>query len=164
MLSNRKNKYEAITLVELVLYLALFSMVILVMVQFFVFISNKNVDARNRLDISRAVVFLRQHFSQTESKIQSVDNSNSVFDNDNGKLVLNTDDGVREYKLTDNKIYFNNTSDILLTPSGVIINQLRFEKQVDSLNNIIGVIVKITITHVNVVNYTESFEFLIQPK
>lgn len=159
-----KKFYKAITLVELVLYLALFSLFILVMVQFFVFISNKNVDARNRLDISRTVIFLRQHFAQTESKIQTIDNINSVFDNDNGKLVLNTDDGEREYKLIDNKVYFKNTSDTLLTPSGVVINKLRFEKQVDSLNNIIGVIVKITITHANVVNYTESFEFLIRPK
>lgn len=152
------------TLVELILYLALFSVIILSMVQFFVFVSNKNVDARNRIELSRNVIFVREHFTQVERSITGFNDGSSVYDSDSGRVVFTTSNGDVSYTRSGGDIIYNRGTDITLTPDGVVVQKFRATKHVDTDSNTVGVTISITLGHSNVVGYTESFEFLVQDK
>lgn len=160
-----QSRFKAFTLIELVLYLALFSTVILTMVQYFIFVSNKNVDARNRIELSRSVIFLRQHFTQSESEINSFVDGSSTYNSDTGTITFVTNAGNRSYRLLNNNILYNNgSSDIELLASGVTSSKLRFTKITNSANTTIGVHVYVTMTHINIVNDVETFDFLLLSK
>lgn len=79
---------KGMTLVEVVLYLALFGMFFMVMVQFFFFLGDNNQLSGESLKIDRSIIFMSQHLENTFQRGISIEES-SVLGDDFGQLVLN---------------------------------------------------------------------------
>lgn len=160
-----RNRFKAMTLVELVVYLALFGLIFLSIMQF-VLASNQNNDtARGRNLIEKNSVFLLRHLEQSFASIQSLDEINSVFDIDQGKLVLNTSDGIKQYQISDTQLEYSfDGTDFNLIQPGFEITSFRIEKILNNDDQLVGVIISITMNSINLLNVNKSIStsFLIK--
>lgn len=86
-----KTKFKALTLVEVVVYLALFGILSLVIVQFFVRIYEYQKDLESKEELYKAMLFTNEHLSQSFEEYESVNGASSVFSSDNG--ILRLEDG-----------------------------------------------------------------------
>jgi len=84
---------KGMTLIEVVLYLGLFGMFFLVMVQFFFFVGDSNQLSGESLKIDRSIIFLSQHFEDSFKKGISIDEEGTVFGSDSGQLILSVSEG-----------------------------------------------------------------------
>lgn len=82
MMQKMVKNLRGITLIEVVLYLALFGMFFLVMVQFFFFIGDSNQLSGESMKIDRTMIYLSQHFEDTFKRgvaINPEEEGGSVF-------------------------------------------------------------------------------------
>lgn len=160
-----RNKFKAMTLVELVVYLALFGVIFLSIMQFVMATNQNNDTARGRNLIEKNTVFILRHLEQAFSSVQSIDEINSIFDIDQGKLVLNTNDGIKQYQLSGTKLEYNyGGSDFDLVQPGFEITSFKIEKILNNDDQLVGVIISITMDSINLINVSKniSTSFLIK--
>ena len=132
-----KAKNKAFTLIEMIVYVAIFA-VIMVVVTSFVFqimnVKNRSKAARETYQEARYIL------ERINSKIRyapGVDTGNSIFDNDQGALVLKSQvarTNLTEYKVVDG-IVTEKVGDLeenVLNSNNVRVDQLRFEQIVSS--------------------------------
>ncbi len=88
---NKIKRLSGMTLIEVVLYLALFAMFFLVMVQFFFFLGDSNQLSGENLKIDRTMIYLSQHFEDTFKRGVSIDEGEdgTIFGDESTKLVVN---------------------------------------------------------------------------
>ncbi len=145
-MQRRYTNIKGLTLIEVVLYLALFGMFFLVMVQFFFFIGDSNQLSGESLKVDRAMIFLSQHFEDSFKNGVSVDEINSIFDNDTGKLSMsvkwpgNQTPEDFEYTLTQGVLFAGGTA---ITRGDLQVTKFLLESIEDNADNLVGV--KITI-------------------
>jgi type II secretory pathway pseudopilin PulG len=84
----QKTKLRALTLVEVVVYLALFGVLSLVIVQFFVRIYEYQKDLESKEDLYKALLFTNEHIAKSFEEYESVNAVSSIFSNDAGVLRL----------------------------------------------------------------------------
>ena len=112
-------KLKGITLVETLVYLALFGIIFTVMVEFSISIAQSNRSAELRQHLDRAKTFIIEHIDNSFLDTNSIDLNNSVFNNDQGKVRLNNL-GYFEYYLENGVLKFNNTGTVYFEPKGTI--------------------------------------------
>lgn len=141
-----KQKYKGITLIEVVVYLALFALIFVGVVQFLIAVADNNTFTQNRIEIDRYKIYLYQHLEESLDWASQVDGVSSTFDSDNGVLVLKDTSVVPEetltYSLNSGKVEVNRGGVILpVTPANVTVSKLRFEDLLDNQGNVVGVVV-----------------------
>ena len=136
-----KNRLKGVTLIETMLYIGLFSIIMVIILNFM--LSTQEATNRNneKTNLNRTSVFLSQHISDSFSKTISINQDTSVFDSDQGVLTLNFSSEGKQYTFIDSRIYFNN---IPITPTSLSITQFKLEPVFKDLTALIGV--KITIS------------------
>lgn len=92
MQQTRKN-FKGITLIEVVIYLALFGMFFLVMVQFFFFLGDSNQLSGESMKVDRAIIFLSQHFEDSFQNSEQIVTANTSFDVNIGQLAISESGG-----------------------------------------------------------------------
>ncbi|KXK08710.1 MAG: hypothetical protein QY330_00610 [Candidatus Dojkabacteria bacterium] len=126
---NLNIKLKAVTLVEAIIYLAVFGVLFLIVVQFMFSISEANSRSSLRNEIDRNVLFLTNHFQDNFAEATSINASLSQFANDNGVLRLTDNGEYYEYRLNSGRVQFNrNGVQNYLTMANIDINQLRFDR------------------------------------
>ncbi|HLD03460.1 MAG TPA: type II secretion system protein [Candidatus Dojkabacteria bacterium] len=120
-------KLKGITLVETLVYLALFGIIFTVMVEFSISIAQSNRSAELRQHLDRAKTFIIEHIDNSFLDTNSIDLNNSVFNNDQGKVRLNNL-GYFEYYLENGVLKFNNTGTVYdITNTKVTVDRFYLE-------------------------------------
>ena len=144
------------TLVEVLVYLAIFGMFFTVIINFFFFLQDSNERSGETLKIDRAVIFLTQHFDDSFEKATSASGS-TEYDNLMGKLYLIGSTNVN-YRLVSSKIQFNDGGiDKQLTRGDLQVTKFLLEQIRDNSDTVIGV--EITVEIRSIADSSVSKEF-----
>jgi|GEM_PF-2341287 len=133
------KKLKASTLIEAVVYLALFGAVFLMVMQFAFAIGGSNDKTNSNNEIQRNMIFLNEHFTGTFSVSESIDDTNSLFNIPDGILRFNTASGYLEYKLVQgNLVIEDGTSSIVLTDPKFSVNSFLVEPVLGNDASVVG--------------------------
>lgn len=146
MKTKKRNK-KGITLVEMLLYIALFGMIFLSIFRFYFFVNESTQNAEELNEVIKSAIFINEHFATTFYESTDIDVVNSTFDADNGVLSLIKNGDVYTYSIVGGKIQFNRSGQVSdLTNSGVVVDKLRFERVNDGDGQPTGAKVSVQIT------------------
>ncbi len=147
-----QKNLKGITLIEILLYLAIFAIFFFGIIQFFFYLEDSNQLSGETLKIDRSIIFLTQHFEDSFNTYTSIDtditDEETRFNDGDGDYVddmLVLDPGDKKYYVVDNKLLFSGAN---LTRSDLKIDQFKLERIEDTSNNLIGVEVTIGITSI----------------
>lgn len=133
---------KGMTLIEVVLYLAIFAMFFIVMINFFFFVQDSNQLSGETLKIDRSTILITQHFEDSFKQSDSV-GINTIPDIDNGTLELLGDVDVT-YSILDSRLQFDNSESTKpITRSDIQVTKFLLEEILDNSDTVIGV--KITV-------------------
>lgn len=136
MKNREQNKLKGITLLETLVYITLFSMILFVIVNFMLGTQETTRRTSQRNSIHQSAQFVKQHLDHSFQKVKDIKEDGSSFNNDNGVLSLAFLDGVKTYRLSNNRIYFN---DIEITPKNTRVTRLHFEPIYSKKNKVMAV-------------------------
>lgn len=103
-----KNIKSGFTLIESLVYVAIFGVVFTVIVQFSLNTQENNQIASLRKELGDLEVLVDASINESFKTTVSIDSTNSIFDSDNGSLILNLNDSTTvRYYLENNKIKVN---------------------------------------------------------
>lgn len=123
------------TLIETMIYIALFSIILLIIMNFMFSAQESTLRNNRRAELQKTIEFLTQHITDTFDSTNAVNTNNCVFLDSQGILNITTDTP-NEYKLENGRILFNN---IPITPKDILVSSFYLEPVNDSLNKTVGV-------------------------
>jgi hypothetical protein len=100
---------------------------------------------------------LSLHLSDSFEKTLSVNKDTSIFNSNQGQLDINFSSGINQYKVSNNKILFNN---IPLTTPNITVTQFLLEPVYKGTDNIIGVEITIGIQSTKNPSFSEIINLL----
>lgn len=131
---------NGVTLTETLIYIVLFGIIFLAIMQFLFTMNEGNRVATYRNEIDRSIIFLNEHLNDSFDLATSIDGTGSTFDNDSSILNLVTDEGTVSYRLVNGTVIYNtNSEDFLLTSPRTTTTKLLFQKILNSDDELIGV-------------------------
>lgn len=156
-MKNNKYKLQGITLVETLLYIGIFTLIMFTIMNFM--LSTQESNRRNdiKTEIHKTSEFLSLHLSDSFEKTLSVNKDTSIFNSNQGQLDINFSSGINQYKVSNNKILFNN---IPLTTPNITVNQFLLEPVYKGTDNIIGVEITIGIQSTKNPSFSEIINLL----
>jgi len=156
-MKNNKYKLQGITLVETLLYIGIFTLIMFTIMNFM--LSTQESNRRNdiKTEIHKTSEFLSLHLSDSFEKTLSVNKDTSIFNSNQGQLDINFSSGINQYKVSNNKILFNN---IPLTTPNITVTQFLLEPVYKGTDNIIGVEITIGIQSTKNPSFTEIINLL----
>mgnify|MGYP001030301688 CR=1 FL=1 len=119
-----KSKLKGVTLVETMLYIGLFSIIILMVLNFMMSTQESTLRNNRRGVVYKASEFIIQHFGSSFDNAISISNTNSLFQNDQGVLELSFSDGAKQYSLADSTLYFDS---VPISPPDISVNKFFLE-------------------------------------
>jgi competence protein ComGF len=138
---------RAFTLIETILYLALFNVIFVAVIGFTIALTQNNRMSEYRNAIDKDAILVSEHLQDTMSSANTIDSINSVYTQDNGKIRVNIVSGYREYYLDNGTLKVTNgTQSYDLTSSLVSASRLYIETVVSNAGTQTGA--KITIEFV----------------
>ncbi|HNW33139.1 MAG TPA: hypothetical protein P5098_02020 [Candidatus Dojkabacteria bacterium] len=156
-MKNNKYKLQGITLVETLLYIGIFTLIMFTIMNFM--LSTQESNRRNdiKTEIHKTSEFLSLHLSDSFEKTLSVNKDTSIFNSNQGQLDINFSSGINQYKVSNNKILFNN---IPLTTPNITVTQFLLEPVYKGTDNIIGVEITIGIQSTKNPSFSEIINLL----
>jgi len=140
------KKLKAITLVESTIYLALFGIMFIAIMQFVITMRDNNRVAIEKVDLERVVIFLTNHISDTTKNATSIDETNSIFAQNDGKLIIIKDENTYEYKLENGSlIYTDNSTPIMILDPDYKVTRFYLEKIYNNQNSLLGTRLELTV-------------------
>jgi len=137
---SNKTDYKSMSLLETLLYVALFGLIFISIFEFFLFTAEKNQVATERIEIERTVLFIEEHLQDTINRGESIDEVNSIFDQDSGKVRIIINGGYGEYRIVSGKLVYDEDATVNdLIPSRFTVSRLYVEKVLDSAAEVTGV-------------------------
>jgi len=157
---RRLRNIKGMTLIEILLYLALFSIFFLVMVEFFLFVNQSNQLSSETLKLDRSVIFLTQHLEDSFEK-KSFTSVTDIEESDLDKLELSDSEEpeyIYQVEDEDGELQFNDGSgNVQITRSDIIVDKFSLEEILDNEDTVIGA--KITIRLKSKTDNTVQREF-----
>lgn len=145
---EKKKLKKGFTLIEAIVYLALFGIVFLTIVQFTFAMAAQNKDNEDQIIVEREVIFLNEHLNESFTNTQSINEGSTVFNNDTGSLFLTTSSGLISYTIVDGSLIFNSGSVTeQLTSVGIRIDKFHLERvRSAKTGNLIGARIELALT------------------
>jgi hypothetical protein len=138
---------KGLTIVETLIYMALFSILFTTILGYVIFISQSNANATTRLGLQKQIIFLSEHIASTFKESSSIDILNSTFNSDTGKIRFIEGSSYLEYSITSEKIKVNiGGVNTFLTDSTAKVDIFRVERVNSESGSIIGARVKILLS------------------
>jgi len=111
-----------------------------------------------KTETHQASQFVLEHLHETFRQVKSIDQTSSVFNNDEGRLFVVFSDGMRNYSLTNSQILFDS---IPITPKTVSVTKFFLEPIYDKKDvSIIAVKITIRLVSTEEKNVSEDINFL----
>lgn len=149
MLNNHtKMMYPAITLIEVLVYLALFGTIFTVVVMLLVQMREQNGLAIQTIKVEQNAIFIDEHINLSIEATNTLSELESAFETDNGKLHLILDNSSEiKYELAGGVLYLNRDGvTVPLSNSSVYITEFRVSPVLDEESEIKGVRVAFELT------------------
>lgn len=130
---KKTSSVPAFTLIEALLYFVITSIFLLAALLFMLQISNISTLSKHMQELSYSSTTLTEELEQAIHGAASIDTAQSVFDNDDGTLVLNMNDA----SLSPTRFYWDNGNIMMQQGSGTVfavntafvyVESLRFHK------------------------------------
>lgn len=129
----KKKKVQGVTLIETLIYMALFAFIFYALLGFVSFVSSNNVKAERQIEVDRSIIFLTEHFQLNFRRATSIDTTISVFDQNNGSLVLKENTNTITYQVTADRLQIiDNGQTNYLTNSNEIVEKFYIERVMTS--------------------------------
>lgn len=156
-----KNRLKGVTLIETMLYIGIFSIIIVIIINFM--LSTQEATRTNDIESSlqRSSSFISQHLNSSFKKVKSIDEVNSIFNNDQGRLSIVFSTGNKEYSLTNSKLMFDAEQ---ITPNNLLIRVFNITPIYKEPDSIIGINISITIESKidSSLSHTSNLLYLVQ--
>ena len=130
------NRLRGVTLIETMLYIGLFSIILMVIMNFMFSTQEATERTNARTSLHQSVEFVNQHISETFKTVQSINDVSSVYNDNNGVISIITGGISNQYTLQNSRPYYN---DIPITPNTVSVSSFFLQPVYDSDNITIGV-------------------------
>lgn len=141
------KKLAGITLIELMLYIAIFGALFTSVTYLYITISQGNSMTEDSLEINKNIIFVTEHLNQTFSDVVSISSGGSTFDNDNGVLLVNNGTTNLTYQINNQHLQYNDGSqNYYLNTELLTIDRFYLQRIEDSASNLIGVKVTFRLT------------------
>ncbi len=132
-ITKKSKKYNGITMMESIIYLGMFALLFLTLMQFYFSIGSSNQRASATLKIQRGEIFLSQHLEDTIRKSDSYNSTNSITGVDLSTLRFNYGVGYKEYYVDDGILYIDDgTNSYQISPPDIEIVVFRADVIQDS--------------------------------
>jgi len=136
-------KLRAFTLIETILYLALFNVIFFAVITWAITLTQSNRNAEYKNAVEKNAMFLTEHLNDTFKRGLTVDAANSTFNDASGKVrvtfsagyfeyqrsgsMLRVTDGAATYDLTDRFVQITNftVSPVMLEDSTIVGVKIR---------------------------------------
>ncbi|MFQ5492694.1 MAG: hypothetical protein ACE5DX_00850 [Candidatus Dojkabacteria bacterium] len=141
------KQLKGITLIESLVYLAVFGVMFFAVMQFVFTVIDSNRRANSINEIDKAAIFINQHINDSFDTASSVNTGLSTFDDNNGVLRLNVTGGYIEYNLDSDRLNFDNNgvTSSYLSPLGLELSSFFVEQIQDKESNVIGARITTTV-------------------
>jgi len=161
-MKRRTGKLKAITMVESVIYLFLFGLIFITIIEFAITLRANNRTSLEKVNVEKVVIYLNEHISDSFKNTLSIDEANSLFASDSGWIRIIKNGGYKEYSLINgNFIYSDNGNIISIIDPDFKIEKLRFDKILNSRNELQGIRMELKIVSIkkstNFKEYHTSF-------
>jgi len=138
-LKKLTNKNGA-TLIEVIIYLALFSLIFLTIIQFTFSLSDYIDKNKKENEIARTIIYINEQIKNKFSSSNSIDPTQSNFSTSGGKLTLISDEGNYIYQINEQRLEFDHNLELnYLTPEVVNISNFQIEPIYDIRDELSGV-------------------------
>lgn len=132
--------YKALTLVEVVTYLAIFAFIFISIIEFVISVKQTNDSALDRSNLERAMIFVMSHLNDSFDQSNTIVVNESVFNSDNGILRLNSPTLILEYSLSNGQVVFRDNGTYYgVSDPELNVDRLYFEQVLNRSDNIVGV-------------------------
>lgn len=119
---------KAITLVEILIYLALFGVVFTIIVQFYIGVTQTNKYAEDEIDISNDILFIQSHLASSEFEAVSINETESIMGDDIGSVRFTFDSGYVDYYLQNGNLLVDRDGNVTqLSNNTLTVNQFRID-------------------------------------
>lgn len=140
------KRLSAFTLVEAILYLALFNIVFFSVITFTITLTQNNRSAEYKNAVEKNAIFVIEHLKDTFNQGSTIDEASSTFGNNNGKVRITTAGGYRDYSVTSGTFLVQNgTTSHNLTDSLVDVTMFLVEPVYDANNVAVGARITMTL-------------------
>ena len=157
---NSRKRYSGILLIESVVYLGLFALLFLALIQFYFTIGSSNQRSTANLLLQRTRIFLAEHTEETIRDSLSFDILSSKLDDDSGILRFETTTGYKEYYLENGVLKITDGVDIFpLTPPNTLVTRFRGEVAEDSGSNMYYLEIYIDLQNQDLTTVTQDLNF-----
>ncbi len=157
MKEKRRNKnFPAMSLIEVIVYLALFGVIFLLIIQFVIDTNKNNNFSRHRNIIEKTGLFTFRHLDLNIKPGITLDEVQSVFDTESGKIVFTKDAIIYQYYILNNRLYFNDGTETseMLDPN-IKINSLLVQKVINN-DETVGIRVSIELESISMETVTKN--------
>jgi type II secretory pathway component PulJ len=155
------NKYIAVSLLETLVYIAIFSILFISVVQYLFIVSESSDTTQKRLELARFKLYAYQHLETSFEQAESIDTDLSTFEDNSGVLYLVDETGgtfTLEYSTNAGILEFSRDggSAVELSSNNIVIDRLYFDEVYGLDSTLNGVQVDMDFHYKDKANITES--------
>lgn len=152
-------RVKAFTLVETILYLALFNVIFFAVITWAIALTQNNRSAEYKNAVEKNAIFISEHLNDTFKKGLSVDSVNSTFDVATGRVRVTSATGYLQYSRNGNILTVTNGINTFdLSDRFVHVTNFTVSPVIVSPNTIVGANITITITAEKFPNLTKTIQ------
>jgi type II secretory pathway pseudopilin PulG len=153
------RKLKGITIIETLIYLALFGIIFIAIVEFFITMRDNNKVAIEKINLEKVTIYLTNHVSDSFKNSLSVDEATSIFENNASKVRIVKTGKYVEYSLVNNILLFsdNGTNKVILDPD-YKVTRFYLERILNDKNILQGIRMELTVTSIKNAKNTKTIQ------
>lgn len=162
-MENKKLKrIKGITLLETLIYVSIFTMFMVIVIQLLLSVQLNNNKVKQVLDLEKDRIFITNHIEELlDSKNREILQENSVFNSDNGSITFLDGESYVKYDIQNNKlVFFDGMNTIPISSSKTVINKFNISKYENEFAEIVALKFDIEIAHVKRPTLTTKITFV----
>jgi len=153
------EKLKAITIVETLIYLFLFALIFILVMEFVITLRANNQISLEKVNLEKVIIYINNHLSDSFKNNIGIDENNSIFASDSGKIRILKTAGYKEYTQTNGIFTYNdNGNTLVILDPDFRIDKLRFDKILDSNNLLQGIRMELRIVSVKNINNKKEIQ------
>ena len=153
------RKLKGITIAETLIYLALFGIIFIAIVEFFITMRDNNRITIEKINLEKVTLYLTNHISDGFKNSIGIDENNSVFAQDASKIRILKNGKYIEYSLQNNSIIYSDNGTVLtILDPDYRVTRLFMEKILNDKNILQGIRLEMTIVSIKNANDIKSIQ------
>ena len=136
----RANDGNGMTLIETVLYLALFALIFISVMQFSLAVAESNRAAVSRNKVEHTLIFVTEHLGLRFEEAQSINEGLTLLETNGGVLCLTSNGEDVTYSVSNGILQFSESGVVsALSNSSVVVESFYLEEVLDNVDQLVGI-------------------------